>query len=449
MNGDPASGGVQRWTLLARASRRFYGPLARNLAALSWIQVASMVIPLITVPVLARRTGPHAWGILAANISLANVFSIVVEFGFSYGGTRDVAGTDDPLARRRVVTAVVGAKCLLVAVLLLLSPALWAAVPVLRASTSTYAWSVLLAVVQGLSVGWYFQAVHKLPYVAIRDLAARIGGTVLVLMVVQHPSQIAWVPAMQALTLAAALAVETRAMLAQTPLQRVRWSDSVAALRRNTLLFLFRGSVTAYTTGTTFLLGLMAAPTAVANYSNADRLCTAVKSFLVPISQVLFPKNVELARRDQAAAQAFLRKVLLIVTGLGVLVGLTLIVIAGPVVRLLFGPQYHATVAPLMILAATVPLVATNSVLGVQWMLPLGLDRAFLVSIVAAAVLNVGLAIWLVPLYGANGMAFSVVMAETVVVAAMLAYLELSRDARRRVLRLPREQPATAARTNS
>jgi len=75
------------------------------------------------------------------------------------------------------------------------------------------------------------------------------------------------------------------------------------------------------------------------------------------------------------------------------------------------------------ILAWMLPLVALSNFLGIQWMLAQKMDRPFNAIIFAAGLLNVALALLVVPRYGALGMAWVVVLSEAWVTGAMLGYL--------------------------
>jgi PST family polysaccharide transporter len=88
-------------------------------------------------------------------------------------------------------------------------------------------------------------------------------------------------------------------------------------------------------------------------------------------------------------------------------------------VRILLGSQYLPAIGVFRVLTLILPLIALSSILGVQWMLPFGMDRMFNRIVLGAAVLNVSLAIYVAPHFGAMGMAWSVVAAETFVTAGM------------------------------
>jgi PST family polysaccharide transporter len=70
-------------------------------------------------------------------------------------------------------------------------------------------------------------------------------------------------------------------------------------------------------------------------------------------------------------------------------------------------------------------LIAFSNVLGIQWMLALGLDRLVNAIVVSACVLNVTLAIILVPHHLQVGMAIAVVASEALVAVGLYAVLRL------------------------
>jgi PST family polysaccharide transporter len=89
------------------------------------------------------------------------------------------------------------------------------------------------------------------------------------------------------------------------------------------------------------------------------------------------------------------------------------------------GPGFDSAVVVLRILALLPPLIAISNVLGIQWMLALGLDRLVNTIVISACVLNVGLALILVPRYQQVGMATAVVASEALVAFGLYAVLRI------------------------
>ena len=57
---------------------------------------------------------------------------------------------------------------------------------------------------------------------------------------------------------------------------------------------------------------------------------------------------------------------------------------AEPLIRVFMGPQYAAAVAPLRILALIPVANAMSNLLGLQWMIALRMDRAYLAVVLSA-----------------------------------------------------------------
>ena len=91
--------------------------------------------------------------------------------------------------------------------------------------------------------------------------------------------------------------------------------------------------------------------------------------------------------------------------------------------RFILGAGFETAIPILRILAFIAPITALSSVLGNQWLLPLGLDISFTISVWTAAIINlIGVAL-LTPVWQQNGMAVTVVIAEITFVAVSLFVL--------------------------
>lgn len=65
--------------------------LTANFASLTFLQVFGYVFPLLTYPYLARVIGSEGFGYIALASSIICYFQTVVDFGFNFTATRDIA----------------------------------------------------------------------------------------------------------------------------------------------------------------------------------------------------------------------------------------------------------------------------------------------------------------------------------------------------------------------
>ncbi len=177
----------------------------------------------------------------------------------------------------------------------------------------------------------------------------------------------------------------------------------------------------------TFILGLFVSSVGVAYYGGAERVVLMVVGLMTPFTQALYPRMIHLAANDRDKAFDAIQKGLIFFGIAGVVTCGILIAAAPLVIRLLLGPSYREAVGVLRVASLVIPAVAVSNILGLQWMLPFGMDRAFNRIVVSAGVLNVVMAVALSSRFGPIGTAWSVVLAQGFVSTSQYVTLLRSR----------------------
>jgi len=409
-----------------------------SVGSLYGLQIATLVIPLVLLPFLTRRLGPDVWGVLAVQTSLSTLMIVIMEFGFGFGATREAAAVrGDRRSLGLIVSDLIGARVLLGVFVGAVWATVWFAVPIVRAEPAAYWWTLALTVVQGLSPSWFFQALGRLPYVMVRELAARVTSLVLIIAVVHVPEDAWLVPFLQFLTIAGALTLSSRTMLKLVDAGSPDLTRSVRMLRLNLHLCLTRLVQGLAPMGNTFILGVLL-PSGAPFYAASERTANAVRSLLAPVSQVAFPEVVVLMAQDAARATVVVRRILLALLAGAATLALGLWLAADVVIHVLFGQEFNEAVPVFRLLVASVPLFAIVQVVGLQWLLPLKYDRPFLYSTIAGAALNIAIGVLLVPHLGASGMAWALLISEASLAVGLLAFTEFVGPDALRIFRRPR-----------
>ena len=410
--------------LWAKVGRAWQSPTLRNLFYLYAVQAANYLFPLVTLPYLARVLGPEGFGKLALAQALSQYLYIVLEYGFSLSATREVARwRDRPEALQSILGGVLGARALLSL------PAAGTALlalylsPPLQGESGLIWGGFLLALGMSLSPVWFFQGMERMGAVALMEFFVRLLATLGVFFLVRSPAQVAWPLYLQALASLAVGFVGLAWAASWVGLRWPRFGEAWTWLKRGFGLFFFRAAVSLYTTANVLLVGLFLPPAQVALYAGAEKLTKALIPMWEPFNRLFLPRFSHLLEKSPREATWLAQRV----GGMMLLLGLAaagVLTYASPLlVRLLLGPGYEGAVPLMRILAWMLPLVALSNFLGIQWMLTQKMDRPFNAIIFAAGLLNVALALLVVPRYGALGMAWVVVLSEAWVTGAMLGYL--------------------------
>jgi PST family polysaccharide transporter len=378
----------------------------------------------LTVPYLTRVLGTTGWGLFSFAQSFAISLGLVAEYGFWLAGSREVARyRDDRDMLSTIVAGVMGAKTMLAVGAVALGFLLKLTVPIFQRHPQLLWAAVFWAVAQGFNMVWYYQGLERMWRMASFDIFFKASAIAATFLLVSGPGDES-----KTLVLGGAglflsdvvtIVIAYREVGFRWPTLALSWN----ALRMGWSMFLYQAVQTLYTSANGFILGLFAQPAQVGYYAGAEKISGGLLAPLIPVSRAVFPRVSYLAvhSRDRAARVA---KLSLTAMGLGGFVlGATAYFLSPLMVRLALGSAYQPAVPVLRVLAGLVPAIALSNALGIQWMLPLGLDATFNRIVLGAGILNVVLAMVLAPLFAQMGMASAVLTSQLFVATAMYVAL--------------------------
>jgi len=206
-------------------------------------------------------------------------------------------------------------------------------------------------------------------------------------------------------------------------LMRVSAEGIREVLKEGWTLFLSKVSVSLYTAGNAFILGMLTNHTAVGYYSAAEKIVKSILGLLGPISQAAYPRFSKMASNSKEKTLLWGRRMLMLMGSVGFALSMTILLGTNLLVSILLGPKFEPSIAVMKILAFLPFLIALSNVLGIQLMIPFGKDKAFTLILFGAGILNISLAIILAPLWYEKGMAISVLLSEIFVTSSMFIYL--------------------------
>jgi O-antigen/teichoic acid export membrane protein len=265
--------------------------------------------------------------------------------------------------------------------------------------------------------GWVYKGIGNTRKFGFSLLLAEITALVLIVLFVHHEADVLRVPAIQALgDLAAALFLTV-------PLLKGRW----ARPDRKSVMMLFRSSGmntvsrTLRTIMVSFdvvLLGLMVNSFHVGLYSAAYRIVFFVMAIMFASHVAFFP---EMARSGSEPSR--LSAILARSLGLSMAAVMPFVVggilVAAPLMSLIFGQDYTEGALALRLLLVSVLIIAIHGTARNVFLVTqrIGLETAIM-SI--GVVVNITLNLLLIPGYGIRGAAFATVAGEAVILSPRL-----------------------------
>lgn len=169
--------------------------LISNFGYLSVLQVFNIVLPLITYPYLIRVLGKELYGMVIFAQTIAMIFSIVIEFGFSITATKHVAVYRESKKKlTEIVSSVLIIKTFLAIISFIVLLGLVWAIPNFQDHKLLYILAMLLCLNEVLFCQWFFQGIEKMKYITIISVITRLLFVLLILIFVKNKSHYLLVP---------------------------------------------------------------------------------------------------------------------------------------------------------------------------------------------------------------------------------------------------------------
>lgn len=401
--------------------------LADNIGSLYILQGLNYIIPMAVLPYLVRVLGMEMYGLMAFAQSFAQYFTILTDYGFNFSATRSIAQQrEDRVAVSRLFWAVFLIKLILMLLGALLLVGIVHFVPRFHRDAPFFYVGYVAVVGNVLFPVWYFQGIEKMRYISVVIGIARLFSAAMLFVFVHRPTDALLALGIQAggLLLSGIAGVIIVLSHFRVKLVRPRTAEIRRALTDGWHLFVSTAAISLYTNTNVFLVGILAGNVEAGYFSAAEKLIRAMNGLIFPLSQAIFPHVNTLVKESRESALRFSRKTLRLLAPLTLVPSLVILIFAAQIAHLAFGHYGTGSIAVIRWIALLPFIIAVSNVLGVQTMIPFGLDRQFSRILISAGVFNVLLAIVLIKLFGAAGAGASVLATETLVTVGMIVVLE-------------------------
>lgn len=382
-----------------------------NVLSLSSGEIASRAVTLAAIMYLSRRLGPAEFGIVGFANAITSYFAIAVGQGLSRVGARDIARTPMRAASLAVSTTAVrlalaaGAFALLAAVALLLPKPMYVRLVVLLSGLTLFA--------RALDTTWVYKGLERGRPVAAALVGGQLLFLIIVLLLVRGPADVTRVPvasfAGEALAMLALLAPFAYGVQASRAPVRLREG---AALLRASAVPTFTGMVRIIIfTFDVVLLGFWASAADLGLYTAAYRICFLLLAISTSIQASYLP-HISRAVADGADA---IGRAASSTLATAAVIGIPLVtggmMLAEPIMRIVFGSAYAGGSLALRILLPSIGFIFLHAVAG-STLVALGRVKLEWGIMSLGAVLNILLNIVLIPRYGIVGAAWATLASE-------------------------------------
>ncbi len=335
-----------------------------SLVAMYGLHALNLALPLVTLPVLARVLGPQDYGQYGLMLTWSAFGAIFVDFGMGISATKELSGAEQTSAlgvfARTLTYQTLNAALVLplvgVAAFAYLWPeADWAAIVL----TLACAWA------QGLTTLWYRVARANVPELLPATLATKLASLALVvgLLPLRPMLAIALFAYFASHAWAVVDAWRARERIVRA-LREFNWPAWRSALHVSYAVPLQRIGTSLYSLLPATLAASFFGLKVAGMYVLADRVIRAGTSMMLPMTQTLFPLQLEARGLPPGAApRRKLRSYVAAAIGLAVTGSLTTLLAADLIVQLVGGGAFTHAAEFLRWMAPLITLVTVNMIL--------------------------------------------------------------------------------------
>jgi len=332
-----------------------------NIFFLLLLQGANYLLPLITLPYIVRTIGVDKFGIIAlANVAVA-YFTILIDYGFNLSATREISiYRNDKKKIGEIFYSVIIIKLILLFFSFLILISLILIFDTMYQYRDIYFYSFFLLVGRAVFPVWYFQGIEKMGYITFLNIGSKVFFALLIFLFVDSSYDYYLVPLINSTGFVIGglmgfyLAIKNIPFLLPKPFIIVKY------FKESTHLFISNLSSSLFTSSNTLILGLFTDHTTVGIYSSIERLIMAVKNFIVPIYQGIFPW---LAKKNHKEIYQFVKKSIPFISLVGLTLSILIYIFSNTILNLIYNNPNINQYAYLLELFALIPLLSSLNML--------------------------------------------------------------------------------------
>lgn len=388
-----------------------------NMMMNAFLTMSSIIFPIITFPYVSRILLPIGTGKINFAISVVTYFSMFAQLGIPTYGIRACAKVrDNKEELSRTVQELLTINvfmCFLVYIVFGISLVF---VPRFRQERALLLVISVSIILNAMGVEWLYKALEQYTYITFRSIIFKFIALIAMFIFVHQKSDYIKYGAISIFAASASNLLNfsnLKKYVSLRPTGNYHFKNHISMV---ITFFSMSVATTIYTNLDNVMLGFMKTDEDVGFYSVAVKIKQVLVSLVTSTSAVLLPRATYYV--DKGMLQEFyriIRKTMHFIILLALPLTVFFIIFAREGIFFLSGEAYENSILPMKIIMPTLVFIGMTNVIGVQLLVPLGLEKQVLYSEIAGAVTDLLLNIILIPRFSAVGAAVGTLIAEMVV----------------------------------
>jgi PST family polysaccharide transporter len=398
-----------------------------NFLSLSILQIGNYVLPMITLPIIARIIGPDKYGAVNYAFAFVGYFIMLVNAGFDLYGTRQIIGfKGDKQKISELFSRITLAKVYICVVSTILFLFCLFSIQQLREEKLLAIFTYLMCIGWIINPSWLYNGMQESRRYAVFSFVSKLLFSVAVVLMVTKKSDYIYHPLITSLAhiLVSGISFYYALKKYELKLHWVKFKRVLRTLNENKSLSLIWWITNQASSTGIVVAGFLLTSSEVGYYSAALRMIIIIQSIVsMPLNTVLFPYIGEAFAKSYDDGMDRVHRSFPYLVFLAIAIAAGTIIVANPLIFIFFGGEFTSSAGILRVLAIALFFSTVNAALGQQVLLNLKKDTAQIIFITGGFVLNIILLLVCISGYGVTGAAIAWPVAEVVIFIGYLIYL--------------------------
>ena len=401
------------------------GEIKKNLLLMSVVQYSGYLIPLVITPYLTRILGLESYGFLILIQSFMLLGSLFADYGFSWSMTKKIS--ENRNNKIYISDIFIAGLCIQFSIGIFFFLSLYAYKEFFSSALTTIdiilGFPILIG--QVLYTPWMYQGLEIFKYNAFFQLLGKITILPFIYFFVNERVDVGMALFSMGFPSIIFGLISIYFLYAKKYVLK-RLCDPILIKQiifEGFTIFISRVVISSYTNFIPIAIGWFAGPSALGLFSIADRVRLLLQSFMQPVSQVLFPRMSWLFSNDILTARFLLKKSLIWCFFLSTALSISAYFIGDKIIFLLAGEDFSDAYDVLKILLFIPPVISISGIIGLQYMLPKGLNKDFLLIVGFGALVFILSAKFFIENYYVLGASYLILFVEIIISLLMIFYL--------------------------
>lgn len=389
------------------------------------LTMSSFIFPLITFPYVSRILSPEGTGKVSFANSVIAYFALFAQLGIPTYGIRACAKVrDNKEELARTVQEIFIINMVMTVIIYIAFGITLVYVPRLQTERPLFLIMSTTLLFNAVGLDWLYRGLEKYTYITVRSILFKFIALLAMFALIHQKSDYVIYGGISIFASSASNICNLVNVHQYIQIRPVGKYQFRRHLKPVMIFFAMSCATTIYTNLDTVMLGFIKTDIDVGYYNAAVKIKSVLLGIVTSLGTVLLPRaSYYIEHHEMEEFRRITKKAINFVFLIAVPLTCYFILYAKEGILFLSGNEYMPAVLPMQIIMPTIIFIGLTNIMGIQMLVPMGLEKVVLYSEIAGAIVDLILNTLLIPRLVSAGAATGTLVAECVVWIVQFAAL--------------------------